>query len=252
MKSLRWILAAAIAVAAALPLARGSWGLPVTASARLADSGPFVLDEPLPPAVVVATKPTLSEILDLILRERPTAADLANGKVDGDFPKGSDEAHIVSILSRYTDDRDRVNRIAAALVKESRRRKIGSSLLVGVLLTENPWLDPRATSFVGARGLMQVMPFHAGQWGCGSSDLFDIESNICHGVAVLAENLGRSKTLQQALLGYNGCVRGTNTPDCWRYPAKVFREARKTTTPGGDVKPFSAVAATRGRKSAGS
>ena len=201
---------------------------------------------------MVATKPTLSEILDLILRERPTAADLANGKVNGDFPKGSDEAHIASILSRYTDDRDRVNRIAAALVKESRRRKIGSSLLVGVLLTENPWLDPRATSFVGARGLMQVMPFHAGQWGCGSSDLFDIESNICHGVAVLAENLGRSKTLQQALLGYNGCVRGTNTPDCWRYPAKVFREARKTTTPDGDVKPFSAVAATRGRKSAGS
>ena len=252
MKSLRWILAAAIAVAAALPLARGSWGLPVPATERLVDSRPIVLDEPLPPAVVVATKPTISDILDIILRERPTAADLANGKLDGDFPNGSDEAHIASILARYTSDRDRVNRIAAALVKESRRRKIGSSLLVGVLLTENPWLDPRATSFMGARGLMQVMPFHAGQWGCGSSDLFDIESNVCHGVAVLAENLGRSKTLQQALLGYNGCVRGTNTPDCWRYPAKVFREARKTTTPGGDVKPFSAVAASRGRKSAGS
>jgi hypothetical protein len=252
MKPLRWILAAAIAIAAALPLARGSWGLTAAGAERASDARPIVLDEPLSPAVVVATKPTLSEILDLILRERPTAADLANGQVSGDFPKGSDEAHIASILSRYTDDRDRVNRIAAALVKESRRRKIGSSLLVGVLLTENPWLDPRATSFVGARGLMQVMPFHAGQWGCASSDLFDIESNICHGVAVLAENLGRSKTLQQALLGYNGCVRGKNTPDCWRYPAKVFREARKTTTPEADVKPFSAIVASRGRKSAGS
>ena len=59
---------------------------------------------------------------------------------------------------------------------------------------------------------MQVMPFHAGKWGCGSADLFDIESNICHGVAVLADNLRGAKTLPKALLGYNGCVRGTNTP----------------------------------------
>lgn len=125
-------------------------------------------------------------------------------------------------------------------MKEGRRRNVGSSLLVGVMLTENPWLDPRATSVVGARGLMQVMPFHAGKWGCNSPDLFDIESNICHGVAVLAENLGRSKTLPQALLGYNGCVRGTNTPDCWRYPNKVFREARKGAEPLDGVRPFAA------------
>ena len=145
-----------------------------------------------------------------------------------------------------------MNRIAAALVKESRRRKIGSSLLVGVLLTENPWLDPRATSFVGARGLMQVMPFHAGKWGCGSNDLFDIESNICHGVAVLAENLGRSRTLSQALLGYNGCVRGTNTPDCWKYPTKVFRGARKAAPKSDNVQPFSSVATRRSARVSGS
>ena len=252
MKSLKWIVPVAIAVAAAVPLARVSLGMPSVLDRSAMDSGPLVLNEALPPAVVVAGKPTLSDILDLVLRERPTAADLANGVSDRGFPKGSDEAHIASILARYSDDSDRVNRISAALVKESRRRKIGSSLLVGVMLTENPWLDPRATSFVGARGLMQVMPFHAGKWGCGTTDLFDIESNICHGVAVLADNLGRSKTLQQALLGYNGCVRGTNTPDCWRYPSKVFREARKTTPSGQDVKPFSAVAVNRGAKRAGS
>ena len=187
----------------------------------------------LAPVVVTARRPTLSEILDLILRERPTAAQLARfGGTAGGFPAGSDEAHIAEILRGYTTDTARANRIAAALVKEGRRRKVGSSLLVGVLLTENPWLDPRAVSFVGARGLMQVMPFHAGKWGCVSGDLFDIESNVCHGVAILAENLKQSRTLPQALLGYNGCVRGTNTPDCKRYPVKVYRQARKSTATG--------------------
>ncbi len=222
--------------------------------ATIPDQSPsaMVVDEPLAPSVVMAARPTVSEILDLVLRERPTAAELTGSPGGGGFPAGSDEAHVSTVLRKYTSDSSRADLIASALVKEGRRRKVGSSLLVGVLLTENPWLDPRATSFVGARGLMQVMPFHAGKWGCGSNDLFDIESNICHGVAVLAENLGRSKTLPQALLGYNGCVRGTNTPDCWRYPTKVFREARKTVDRGDDVRPFSFVGARKTRTSTGS
>ncbi len=183
--------------------------------------------ESLPPAVVVATKPTLSEILNLVLRERPTAAELASaGSRSGDFPQGSDEAYVAEILRRRNADASLVHRISSALVKEGRRRNIGTQLLVGVLLTENPSLEPRATSSVGARGLMQVMPFHAGKWGCGSADLFDIDSNICHGVAVLADNLSHSRSLRQALRGYNGCVRGTNTPDCWKYPSYVYRRGK--------------------------
>ena len=178
----------------------------------------------LPPAIVNARTPTLSEILDLVLRERPTAAELTRSSVaSGGFPKGSDEAYVAEILSRRSSNASLVNRISSAIVKEGRRRNIGSQLLVGVLLTENPMLDPRATSSVGARGLMQVMPFHAGKWGCSSADLFDIDANICHGVAVLADNLDHSRSLRQALRGYNGCVRGTNTPDCWKYPGFVYR-----------------------------
>lgn len=191
---------------------------PVTAKAA-------VLNDSHAPAIVVAKPPSISDVVALVLRERPTASEVAAPGAKGGFPEGSDEAWVASQLARYSTDKARVNRISAAIVKEGRRRNIGSSLLVGVLITENPWLDPRARSFVGARGLMQVMPFHAGNWGCGSRDLFDIESNICHGVAVLAQNLHRSKTLSQALLGYNGCVRGTNTPDCWRYPRKVYNKA---------------------------
>lgn len=176
----------------------------------------------VPPAIVVAKRPTLSEILDLVLHERPSASQLAYTGT-GDFPKGSDEAYVAEILSKRSADKPLVHRISAALVREGKRRSIGSQLLVGVILTENPWLNPAATSSVGARGLMQVMPFHAGKWGCGSADLFDIDSNICHGVAVLADNLHHSRSLRQALKGYNGCVRGTNTPDCWKYPAAVYK-----------------------------
>jgi hypothetical protein len=45
---------------------------------------------------------------------------------------------------------------------------------------------PTARSFVGAAGLMQVMPFWAGRWrGCGK-DLYDIETNLCNGTSILA------------------------------------------------------------------
>jgi soluble lytic murein transglycosylase-like protein len=176
------------------------------------------------PAIVIARRPSLAEILDLVLHDRkPESELLANGR----FAPGSEEERIAGILGKYSSDHGRVNRIAAAVVKEGHRRNIGSALLVGVLLTENPMLNPVARSSVGAIGLMQVMPFHAGKWGCASGDLFDIEANICHGVAILADNLKSSRTLPAALLGYNGCVHGTNTPDCWRYASTVYRLARK-------------------------
>jgi soluble lytic murein transglycosylase-like protein len=77
----------------------------------------------------------------------------------------------------------------------------------------------------GAVGLMQVMPMHAGQPGCRSADLIDVDSNICHGTTILARNLRATRSSFAALLRYNGCVRGTNTPDCRRYPTRVLARA---------------------------
>ena len=229
-----FLIVAAITTAGAVGVYRG-----IGSRTPIAPALAFASPEALAPALVIAHKPTLSDIVDLVLGENSREpAPLVNGK----FPAGTDEARISDILHKYTSDDDRANRIASALVKEGRRRNIGSSLLLGILLTENPDLNPRATSSVGARGLMQVMPFHSGKWGCASGDLFDIESNICHGVAILADNLKSSKTLPAALLGYSGCVRGTNTPNCWRYPNTVYRYARKDAPAGAfptRMKPFS-------------
>jgi soluble lytic murein transglycosylase-like protein len=128
-------------------------------------------------------------------------------------------------LGRYSADRVLVRRISRAVLRESRRQQVPPSLIAAVLVTENTTLTPAAESSVGAQGLMQVMPMHAGASLCNSADLVDVDSNICHGTLILARNLRATRSPAAALLRYNGCVRGTNTPDCYRYPVKVLARA---------------------------
>ena len=126
---------------------------------------------------------------------------------------------------RYSDDTALVRRVARAVVRQAHEEKVAASLVAAVVVTENTTLKPWAESHVGAVGLMQVMPMHAGQLGCASADLVDVESNICHGTRILARNLRRTTTSTAALLRYNGCVRGTNTPNCFQYPVRVLARA---------------------------
>jgi soluble lytic murein transglycosylase-like protein len=128
-------------------------------------------------------------------------------------------------FARFNDDPVLVRRVTRAVLREAERQQVAPSLIAAVLITENTTLKPAATSSVGALGLMQVMPMHAGQLGCPSPNLADVDSNICHGTRILALNLKRTRTSSAALLRYNGCVRGTNTPDCHRYPGKVLARA---------------------------
>ena len=152
-------------------------------------------------------------------------------------PPPTDSAALVEIqkvafsLRKYTNDTVLARRIAQAIVVEGGKKNIDPALLVGVVLTEDAKLDPNARSFVGARGLMQVMPFHAGKWkGCTSADLFSIDSNICHGTSILADLIKRSPTVSRALQRYNGCVKGTNTPNCHTYSGKVLKFAEQAAT----------------------
>jgi hypothetical protein len=74
-----------------------------------------------------------------------------------------------------------------------------------------------------------VMPEHSGKWGCASSNLFGIESNICHGASILQDVMRTAPSTRVALLRYNGCINGTNTPGCHSYPDKVLHVANRTT-----------------------
>jgi soluble lytic murein transglycosylase-like protein len=134
-------------------------------------------------------------------------------------------------LARFLGSKTRqsgmAERIARAIVKEAKRLRVEPSLLTGVLLTENARLEPRAVSSRGALGLMQVMRFHAGEYDCASTDLLQVESNICHGARVFEYYLKRTGNVRQALRRYNGCVSGSHTRKCGRYPSKVLRTARE-------------------------
>jgi hypothetical protein len=125
-------------------------------------------------------------------------------------------------LARRSGNPEVAEQAAAALIREAERLRLSPSLLGAVLLIENTPLDPTAVSSQGAIGLMQVMPVHLGSYGC-FADLVDVDTNICHGASILKHMVRRTKSVALALKKYNGCVRGRNTPRCYRYPIRVLR-----------------------------
>jgi hypothetical protein len=136
-------------------------------------------------------------------------------------------APVERVLRRRGVPAETARQVAWPLVEQSARAGVEPATVLSVLLLESGG-RPRATSSVGARGLMQVMPSWAGYWrGCGR-DLYDIEGNLCNGTSILAWYMDRfGGDEKRALLGYNGCVRGANTPNCKQYPEKVARLRRQ-------------------------
>ncbi|MGH7466561.1 MAG: transglycosylase SLT domain-containing protein [Longimicrobiales bacterium] len=127
-------------------------------------------------------------------------------------------------LRRRGVSRSAARKISWPLVQESQRKGLDPATVAAILIVESGG-KATARSSVGARGLMQVMPGWIGHWkrdGCGR-DLYDIKDNLCNGTSILAWYLEQHGTERKALLGYNGCVRGTNTPRCFTYPEKVWR-----------------------------
>lgn len=167
----------------------------------------------------------LRELLDAQPAPPPSHADSL--AAEAALPDSLLHAPLAEYFGRFTSDERMARRVAAAVVHYARAHDVAPSLVAAVLVTENRTLKPRARSSVGAQGLMQVMPMHAGMKGCPSRDLANVENNICHGTRILRTVLDRAQTTRGALLRYNGCVAGTNTPDCWKYPRQVLTRASR-------------------------
>lgn len=208
-------------------LARSIVARPATASSvPLVVMLSFVNLEKLPSAVLASPAADSSAVVDTLVLPPvplPTAEDSA--LMEARLSQAELRRPLERYFARFNRDTVLVRRVARAVLREAERQQVAASLVAAVLVTENTTLKPAAESSVGARGLMQVMPMHAGRLGCASDDLVDVDSNICHGTTILARNLKRSASTSQALLRYNGCVKGTNTPDCHRYPGKVLARA---------------------------
>jgi soluble lytic murein transglycosylase-like protein len=133
-------------------------------------------------------------------------------------------------------NRERAWELANVAVREAYIRQVPPALVLGVMLTENDELKSTARSSVGAIGLMQVNPV---PWrGLGKlfgSNLKSDSTNLKYGIFILdflAEKAGRGGDVETswrtALLRYNGCKNGTNTPNCHRYPDVVRRAVQRS------------------------
>jgi soluble lytic murein transglycosylase-like protein len=131
-------------------------------------------------------------------------------------------------------DSARADSIATFAVREAYVRGISPAIIFGVMLTENARFVSSAMSNVGAVGLMQVYPK---VWltkelsAVLGKDLASDSTNVRYGVFILSQYFNprtksgatRTRDYRTALLRYNGCVTGSNTPHCKNYPDKVKR-----------------------------
>ena len=138
-------------------------------------------------------------------------------------------------------DSARADSIAQFAVREAYTRGISPALIFGVMLTENARFISGAMSNVGAVGLMQVYPkvwLRKEFTDSLGSDLASDSTNVRFGVFILSKYFNprtrtgetRTRDYRAALLRYNGCVRGTNTPNCKTYPDKVKRYVESSAT----------------------
>jgi hypothetical protein len=126
-------------------------------------------------------------------------------------------------------DQARADSISYYAVRESYLNGIPPAVVFGVMLTENALFVSGAMSNVGAVGLMQVYPkvwlkALSNKFG---KDLATDSTNLKYGVYILSQYIKSDSgkvtpsELSKGLLHYNGCVHGTNTPNCTTYPTKV-------------------------------
>jgi hypothetical protein len=138
-------------------------------------------------------------------------------------------------------DSARADSIATYAVREAYVRGISPAIIFGVMLTENARFISGALSNVGAVGLMQVYPkvWLKKQYSDSlGTDLASDSTNVRYGVFILSQYFNprtrsgevKTRDYRAALLRYNGCVRGSNTPNCKTYPDKVKRYVEASAT----------------------
>jgi len=99
---------------------------------------------------------------------------------------------------------------------EAKRAKLSPQIVLALIQVESNF-DEYAISKVGARGLMQIMPFWLKEIGKTNDNLFNIRTNLRFGCTILRYYLDKEKgNITRALARYNGSLGS------YRYTTKVF------------------------------
>jgi len=132
------------------------------------------------------------------------------------------------LIGRQVPDDHEAESIARWVYIYSQRFDLSPELVLAVIAVESQF-DHFAVSNVGAHGLMQVMPFWKKELGSKSDNLFEIETNIRYGCAILRLYKDRYRSLERALAAYNGSLGSR------RYPKKIFAVMKRFNASSDDL-----------------
>ena len=109
-------------------------------------------------------------------------------------------------LARFVADEYGRKRLLTNIHYESARAGLDTQLILGLIEVESAFRQ-YAISAVGARGLMQVMPFWQRHIGTPEHNLFDVRTNLRYGCTILRHyrNVERGN-MTRALARYNGSL----------------------------------------------
>ncbi len=121
-----------------------------------------------------------------------------------------------SRLKRYIKNPEQRLKLLKLVHAEARRAELEPELILSLIHVESAF-DRFAISYVGAQGLMQVMPFWKKEIGRPEDNLINMETNLRYGCTILKHYLNKEKgNLIRALGRYNGSLGKT------KYPEKVL------------------------------
>lgn len=123
-------------------------------------------------------------------------------------------------LARYVPDLLDRRRLLINIQYETTRAGLDTQLILGLIQVESAFRQ-YAISGVGARGLMQVMPFWKNYIGKPDHNLFDIRTNLRYGCTILRHYRNvENGNMVRALARFNGSLGSNRYPDAvigaWR------------------------------------
>jgi len=123
-------------------------------------------------------------------------------------------------LAKRIPDQWLRERLLTAVQYEATRAGLDPQLVLGLIQVESGF-NKYAISPVGARGLMQVMPFWVRSIGAGGHNLFELTLNLRYGCTILRHYLDIERgNLFRALGRYNGSLGRAEYPNlvvgAWR------------------------------------